>query len=350
MAASLKELKEKGGDKLGYSTWSDLKVVIESDGTEVEDDNYLHVVERDTVLQLLCPEETWLPPGVEALRAAIAAIPRIVYNAINSMELVDKEPSWKIMDNRGRVTVVLHWDQKDIQKSSEPEPTIITSDSSWKVEVVSKDSQNEANVRERSEARKFSKVSFDGIASRPTIVINENQPGDEEQSESPNQNDHLDCDFHCSGLHDGAKIQINRSAATSPIPEGTEVPRKECIAIQKRDFSKNQVTLINIPKENKEEGNENSNVEDEQLSERYLLLVDQLSLERNRHLNLVDIGIILDQLSSKIIDVDHLEREQESSDVHNWTIKATIRGDVLQEIGVVYNGQYYGIMEHPGYF
>lgn len=87
--------------------------------------------------------------------------------------------------------------------------------------------------------------------------------------------------------------------------------------------------------------------EDEQLCERYLLLVDQLSVEQDRHLSIKDIGIILDRLSSKIVDVEKLEREKESTDCYNWIIKATIRGEVLREIGFIYNGQYYGIMEHP---
>ncbi|GIY99207.1 hypothetical protein CEXT_269291 [Caerostris extrusa] len=105
-----------------------------------------------------------------------------------------------------------------------------------------------------------------------------------------------------------------------------------------------------IPAQDESESDtENTANEEEQLSERYLLLVDQLSLEQNRHLSVKDLGIILERLSSKIVDVDRLERERESTDVHNWTIKATIR-EVLREIGVIYNGQYYGIMEHPGYF
>lgn len=44
--------------------------------------------------------------------AAIAAIPKIVCETIHALELQDETPSWKIMDNKGRVTVVLHWDQR----------------------------------------------------------------------------------------------------------------------------------------------------------------------------------------------------------------------------------------------
>lgn len=90
--------------------------------------------------------------------------------------------------------------------------------------------------------------------------------------------------------------------------------------------------------------------QDEQLCERYLLLVDQLSVDQDRHLTVKDIGTILERLGSKIIDIDKLERERETADCYNWVIKAKIKGEVLREIGVIYNGQYYGIMEHPGYF
>lgn len=65
---------------------------------------------------------------------------------------------------------------------------------------------------------------------------------------------------------------------------------------------------------------------------------------------LQDIGCILDRLSSKIVDVDKLERERETSDCHNWVIRALIRGETLREIGIVYDSQYFGITEHPGYF
>lgn len=90
--------------------------------------------------------------------------------------------------------------------------------------------------------------------------------------------------------------------------------------------------------------------DDEQFCERYLMLVDQLSANHKKHLSIKDIGIILERLKSKIIDIDKLERDKENIDCYNWLIKAIIKGDMLREIGVVYKGQYYSLMEHPGYF
>ena len=84
-------------------------------------------------------------------------------------------------------------------------------------------------------------------------------------------------------------------------------------------------------------------------SNKFLLLVDQLSVDQKHHLSIKDIGIILDRLSSKILDVEKLDREKEDSEVYNWTIKATIRGDVMRELGVIYNSNYYSISEHPSY-
>lgn len=84
-------------------------------------------------------------------------------------------------------------------------------------------------------------------------------------------------------------------------------------------------------------------------SEKFLLLIDQLTGKQDKHLTVKDIGIILERLNSKIVDVERLDRDYEATDCYNWTIKATIKGDVLQELGIIYNGSYYGISEHPGY-
>lgn len=57
-----------GASRLGFPA-TDVKIVLESDGTEVEDDIYFQTIDRDTIFLILCPGERWLPPGVEALRA-----------------------------------------------------------------------------------------------------------------------------------------------------------------------------------------------------------------------------------------------------------------------------------------
>lgn len=114
------------------------------------------------------------------------------------------------------------------------------------------------------------------------------------------------------------------------------------------DFS--QLAQIQQERESSESETENTVMEDETItSEKFLLLIDQLSVDQKRHLNIKDIGIILERLSAKIVDVERLDRESESDDCYNWTMKATIRGEALRELGVIYNGNYYAISEHPGY-
>lgn len=96
---------------------------------------------------------------------------------------------------------------------------------------------------------------------------------------------------------------------------------------------------------------EDATDENETPIERHLLLVDQIDsiqLPDIAHLTVKEIGQILDKLSSKIIEVDKLEREKDGL-THNWLIRAMVRGEMAGEIGVVHNGKYYGIVQHPAY-
>ncbi|XP_071748261.1 uncharacterized protein Drep2 isoform X2 [Lepeophtheirus salmonis] len=93
---------------------------------------------------------------------------------------------------------------------------------------------------------------------------------------------------------------------------------------------------------------------DQKACSKFLLLVDSPSTSiettNSSHLSIKDIGIILERLNSKILDVEKLDREIiTDKKVYNWTIKATIKGEDLCEIGVIYNNNYYSIGEHPGY-
>ena len=113
-----------------------------------------------------------------------------------------------------------------------------------------------------------------------------------------------------------------------------------------------QIPQIRQPRDGDSSESETENTtndEDGQLCEKFLLLIDQPSVDVKRHLSIKDIGVILDRLSSKIVDVERLDRESEEDDCYNWTIKAMIRGDSLRELGVLYGGHYYTICEHPAY-
>jgi len=61
MASSMAELVEKGKHKLGYPVDKSLQLVLEEDGTEVEDEDYFSTLPPNTTLMLLFSEDRWSP-------------------------------------------------------------------------------------------------------------------------------------------------------------------------------------------------------------------------------------------------------------------------------------------------
>lgn len=426
-----------GKDKLGVAAAEPVRIVLECDGTQIEDGEYFRTLANNTVLLLLRQGERWFPIGVDVIKAgksytlikyimhskytlffgfssitAISAIPKIVCETIHALELHDETPSWKIMDNKGRVTVVLHWDQRhggggqhgightntsnggsgsgsgsingihgtllassdkyspskkglsaqnSIDKSTLPAPQRY---SSPQITVINHDEQQSAFYHS---TRRLSKQSgsFDSTIGAvhvhtPECAHHAHTPS---RAGSPSADN---CDFHCCALHEeGRKIAVHKSVATSPIQDGSSSPQPSgggggksdanstSTPMQQRrpSAAKGHVRFLDIgPGDSSESETENTVMEDDpSTSEKFLLLIDQLSVDQKRHLSIKDIGIILERLSAKILDVERLDRESESDDCYNWTIKATIRGEVLRELGVIYNGNYYAISEHPGY-
>jgi len=109
-------------------------------------------------------------------------------------------------------------------------------------------------------------------------------------------------------------------------------------------------STADAPSTTTESSEEDTTSEKERLvSAKWLLLTDRLGADSRNHLSVKDIGLILERLSTKILDVESLLRENEGRNAFNWAIKAKIRGEQLREIGVLYNGNYYAISEHPGY-
>lgn len=58
-----------GKEKLGVPTNEAVRLVLESDGTQVEDGEYFRTLPNNSVLLLLRPGERWRPPGVDIFRA-----------------------------------------------------------------------------------------------------------------------------------------------------------------------------------------------------------------------------------------------------------------------------------------
>ncbi|XP_045473876.1 uncharacterized protein LOC123680155 isoform X3 [Harmonia axyridis] len=364
VVGSLDELVQRGRDKLGVSLGEPVRVVLESDGTQVEDGEYFRTLPANSVLLLLRPGERWLPAGVDVIKAvAISAIPKIVCETIHALELHDEQPSWKIMDNKGRVTVVLHWDQRSgPSRASSEAPSPAPGKFSPSPQQVRYTSP-QITVINHDDVRSAHRLSKQGT-SLEGATIHVHTPECAHHVHLPRagspQSNGVECDFHCCALHEeGRKIAVHKSVATSPIQDAQQQTSPQPPTSRHVRFldvegggrngghDKNNVQSEH---ESSESETENTVMEDEAVtSEKFLLLIDQLSVEQKRHLSIKDIGIILERLSSKILDVERLDRESESDDCYNWTIKATIRGDVLRELGVIYNGNYYAISEHPGY-
>ncbi|ROT72529.1 Cell death activator CIDE-3 [Penaeus vannamei] len=75
VVSSFNELIEKGREKLDLGEVR-IKVVLEADGTQVEDPEYFCTLPENTVFLLLRQGEHWYPAGVEVLRQGSYALPR----------------------------------------------------------------------------------------------------------------------------------------------------------------------------------------------------------------------------------------------------------------------------------
>lgn len=66
---SFEELLIRGREKLGVPVGEPVRLVLDSDGTQVEDGDYFRTLPNNTVLLLLRPGERWVPTGVDVIRA-----------------------------------------------------------------------------------------------------------------------------------------------------------------------------------------------------------------------------------------------------------------------------------------
>ncbi|XP_011306246.1 uncharacterized protein Drep2 [Fopius arisanus] len=466
VVSNFEELLHRGKEKLGVPQNEIVSFVLESDGTQVEDGEYFKTLANNTILLLLRHGERWCPTGVDIIRAAISAIPKIVCETIHALELHDETPSWKIMDNKGRVTVVLHWDQRSPSSSqhqqsqsqqptvqqpkgdpvsskysptkksdlSNQRPSLVIQTSldklgysktshgellppryiSPQITVINHDDMVQKSFTSPSNSSYGSisgqlpqGVQHHGMArglvkqgtnSFESTTIHIHTPECSNRIHQPVRNGSpvngadggpSECDFHCCALHEeGRRIAVHKSVATSPIQDqhaaqrdqhqqqtqtqtpSPQPPSSLSDGTKRTGMGKGHVRFRDTADEesprnsafhmhhhnhhqehdSSESETENTIMEDEIVtSEKFLLLIDQLTVDQKHHLSIKDIGIILERLSSKILDVERLDRESESEECYNWTIKAIIRGDVLRELGVIYNGNYYAISEHPGY-
>ena len=65
-AETLQELREKGCDKLGIAS-SNCHVYLDTDGTEVEDDDYFRTLDSQTAFMITSADEVWSHPDEGSL-------------------------------------------------------------------------------------------------------------------------------------------------------------------------------------------------------------------------------------------------------------------------------------------
>jgi hypothetical protein len=58
----------EGKEKLQVPQNEPVRLVLESDGTQVEDGEYFRTLPNNTVILLLRPGERWYPTGVDVIR------------------------------------------------------------------------------------------------------------------------------------------------------------------------------------------------------------------------------------------------------------------------------------------
>lgn len=80
MVSSYEELLVRGKDKLGLPAAEPVRVVLEADGTQIEDGEYFRTLANNTVLLLLRQGERWYPTGVDVIKAG----ERLLLRSFNS--------------------------------------------------------------------------------------------------------------------------------------------------------------------------------------------------------------------------------------------------------------------------
>lgn len=423
-----------GRGKIGCSKDDHVCLVLESDGTHVDDEEYFRCLPDNTAFLLLRPGEAWTLPsklnycvsrneGFDCWRSSeTAIIPRAVSDALTTLEIYREPSFWKIVDNHGKITLVLHWDQLQNNhvryvgpaRSQEAygnskyngDRVPMFSSHSLDVEVKPRDFvtvvddkrtpvSTSLNVQMKNPGVKRSSASCANLLTKAKSKLEkELNPNALENSiplkgdtafhtsgfnreqefarSSASQHSLGKCEFHCGSLHEeGRSIRSAECHNPQPSRSMSKIIKSSHVhfcdeALETVDSTvelENGATVdvcrssrdckLSYPDNTDSETDKEScnTAEDEfeseggVTSEKLLLLTDQLSNDKHKHLTILDLGVILERLKAKIIDVHRLEREREDPHCFRWNINATIRGEVLRDLGVLYNGNYYSISE-----
>ena len=266
----------------------------------------------------------------------------------------------QLIDNRGRITLVLHWELPPNNRVRYVEPNIASAASAVPATSSTPPELRIKTVPLHPNEEVVTLVSQDGTTVTTLKTRNSVIPESARNSGASGRHPADECEFHCGSLHEegrsiqGARSERGRSRPSSGASGGRAVRFYDAQpeASAKPAASKNrkkEMAEVEISSESEVEP-ESTTVDDDSgiTSEKLLMLTDQLTADQRKHLTILDLGVILERLRAKIIDVERLEREPEGPTCFRWMIKATIRGEVLRDLGVLYNGNYYSISEHPG--
>ncbi|XP_065564867.1 uncharacterized protein LOC136030116 isoform X2 [Artemia franciscana] len=299
-----------------------------------------------TIFMFLKPEERWTTLGREHSRSALASIPRVVYEALNLLHVHQEAPEWKLMDNHGRLTLVLQWDQ----------PTKVTDQGVTFCDVSKSSGSKDASeglpvIEGETVGHAFTTISRDGRLETTINNVQNSASRSKSKSETPMPTCSKDCEFHCCALHQETQLTGTSSIKRDQRHGSSKVRFDEKRKIE-QSWGGSKDTNPEMRKESSDSDDpegESYPLEDNEVatSDKVLTLIDQLSLDQQKYLSVLDIGIILNRLRAKIIDVRKLEREPEGAGCFRWTISATIRGGFLRDLGVLYNGNFYTITEQP---
>ncbi|CAG0889428.1 unnamed protein product [Cyprideis torosa] len=377
-----------GKEALCITAGEDVKVVTEQDGTEVEDGEYFQSLPDNTAFLLLRRGERWIPPDCSRLDVMAArVIPRAIREAIPALSLMEEAPSWRLTDNRGLITVFMEWDLRSRGEAllDEDRPFLqMTSVGGRGPPGVppSRGTKRETLINHVQPSAQPPSIRVTDVAthrrSRSTLDSTVHAHVEGRSRSAPAATSEAECDFHCCALHraEGAHlhgITPSSSPSLSASRAGSSAHRVHFsgngvrveesagnISLRqrsgstgsKRPFSPNGA-LPPIPRTipaglDSSESEGETTTREEGLTEKYLLLADQVSSEHRSHLTVRDLGVILDRLNSRIAEVSELKRDKHSEDYHSWRIRALVRGEMMKNLGVLYQGNYYLICEYPG--
>ena len=69
MVSTYEEFHRKGREKLGLGKVEPVRVVLEMDGTQVDDGEYFQTLPENSIFLFLRSGEIWRPQGTDAVRA-----------------------------------------------------------------------------------------------------------------------------------------------------------------------------------------------------------------------------------------------------------------------------------------